>query len=338
MCGICDQIVKKSYSLSLFVIAFSMIIIPAYAQLVEESIIVQTDKTSYLVGETIHITGEVRDLYSGTPVSIIVKDPNADLMLIAQVNVGADKKFNTEMDAGGSLMKVTGEYIVTVQYGTENRSDNTSFYFQDTTITPPPNKSNKLTVDTIKNSYSLGNIIKITGSVSPLADYPQSVTIVIVSPDGDMVSISQVLPNANGTFSTTVKAGNAMTVSGDYEIRVQYGSQKTTNTFVFTARESENMSPQPPTNSYCGSGTIFDETSNSCILIPSPPIYEPELTDRDVQKFEKKIKRWNAIIGNFERNADKFELRENMERSDYLRFKATIYESMIEHLQDIIYE
>ena len=204
----------------------------AYAQLTEESITVQTDKSSYSNGETIVITGEVRDLYAGTPVSVIVTDPNDDLMLIAQVKVGADKKFSTEIGAGGSLMKVKGAYIVTVQYGTVNRSATTTFYFESATITPP---------------------------------------------------ISS------------------------------------------------------PTNTNCGAGTVFDEVSNSCILITSIPIQDLELTDRDLQKFEKKIKKWNAIIGNFERNADKFESKGNIERADYLRFKATIYESMIEHLENLIY-
>ena len=90
-------------------------------------------KHAYAEGDTIVVTGEVRDLYSGTPVSVIVKAPNGNLVSIAQVTVGADKKFSTEITAGGALMKAEGAYTITVQYGTENRSATTSFDFGGST-------------------------------------------------------------------------------------------------------------------------------------------------------------------------------------------------------------
>ena len=82
---------------------------PAFGQ-IQSSIVVTTDKSSYSEGETILVTGEVRDLYSGTPVSVIIKAPNGNLVSIAQVTVGADKKFSSEATAGGSLMKTEGSY------------------------------------------------------------------------------------------------------------------------------------------------------------------------------------------------------------------------------------
>ena len=92
---------------------------PAFGQ-IQNSIVVTTDKASYTEGETIIVTGEVRDLYSGTPVSVIVKaSPMETIVSIAQVTVGADKKFSTEIIAGGALMKTEGTYTITVQYGTK---------------------------------------------------------------------------------------------------------------------------------------------------------------------------------------------------------------------------
>ncbi|MBA4453586.1 MAG: PEFG-CTERM sorting domain-containing protein [Nitrosopumilaceae archaeon] len=108
---------------------------PAFGQ-IQSSIVVTTDKSSYAEGETIIVTGEVRDLYSGTPVSVIVKAPNGNLVSIAQITVGADKKFSTEVAAGGALMKTEGSYTITVQYGTENRSATTSFEFGGSTVVP----------------------------------------------------------------------------------------------------------------------------------------------------------------------------------------------------------
>ena len=105
---------------------------PVFGQ-VQNSIVVTTDKTSYTEGDIIIVTGEVRDLYSGTPISVMVKAPNGNLVSIAQISVGADKKFSTEIAAGGALMKTEGTYTITVQYGTENRSATTSFEFGGST-------------------------------------------------------------------------------------------------------------------------------------------------------------------------------------------------------------
>ena len=122
--------------LSMFVISTILIVsigmTPTFGQ-IQTSIMVTTDKTMYSEGDMIIVTGEVRDLYSGTPVSVIVKAPNGNLVSIAQISVGADKKFSTEIAAGGALMKTEGTYTITVQYGTENRSATTSFEFGGST-------------------------------------------------------------------------------------------------------------------------------------------------------------------------------------------------------------
>ncbi|MCV0410309.1 PEFG-CTERM sorting domain-containing protein [Nitrosopumilus sp.] len=127
---------------------------PAFGQ-IQNSIVVTTDKSSYSEGEIILVTGEVRDLYSGTPVSVIVKAPNGNLVSIAQVTVGVDKKFSTEVTAGGALMKAEGSYTITVQYGTENRSAETTFEFGGSTITPPKNTGVTDTTVSIEGSNDL---------------------------------------------------------------------------------------------------------------------------------------------------------------------------------------
>ena len=117
----------------LMVFALSAILIasigmtPAFGQ-IQSSIVITTDKASYSAGDVILITGEVQSLY-GIPVSIIVKAPNGNLVSIAQIDVGADKKFSTEITAGGALMKVEGTYTITVQYGNVSRTAETSFEF-----------------------------------------------------------------------------------------------------------------------------------------------------------------------------------------------------------------
>ncbi len=69
--------------LSVFAISAILIVsigmTPTFGQ-IQNSFVVTTDKASYSEGEIIVITGEVKDLYSGTPVSVIVKAPNGNLV------------------------------------------------------------------------------------------------------------------------------------------------------------------------------------------------------------------------------------------------------------------
>ena len=93
---------------------------------IQSSIVVTTDKASYSMGETIVITGEVRDLY-GIPIGLIIKNDIA-IVGLDQITVGADKKFRTEFVAGGT-MKTAGTYTIEVTYGNESRTATTSFEF-----------------------------------------------------------------------------------------------------------------------------------------------------------------------------------------------------------------
>ncbi|WP_420544769.1 PEFG-CTERM sorting domain-containing protein [Nitrosopumilus sp.] len=181
----------------LSVLALSAILVvsigmtPAFGQ-IQNSIIVTTDKASYSEGETILVTGEVRDLYSGTPVSMIVKAPNGNLVSIAQVTVGGDKKFSTEITAGGSLMKSEGAYSITVQYGTENRSATTSFEFGGSTVTSPGGNVDSQVTDSTVSIEGASDLIgyDITGgkllSIMPDVDASSLIISIDATDDGSL--------------------------------------------------------------------------------------------------------------------------------------------------------
>src|SRR2546423_1172401 len=66
-------------------------------------ITVTTDKTSYNDGDKIIISGTTRDYISGTPVSVIVRNPIGNIVSISQIDLGTDKTFSTPITAGGGL-------------------------------------------------------------------------------------------------------------------------------------------------------------------------------------------------------------------------------------------
>jgi len=105
-----------------------------------------------------------------------------------------------------------------------------------------------VSVETDSSSYTTGNSIVISGSINNLSEYEQAVSVMVVSPNGNMVFIDQVLPDSSGNYSTTLTAGGTMNSSGEYEIRAQYGAQKITSTFNFISGDKPakvTSTPEP---------------------------------------------------------------------------------------------
>ena len=94
-----------------------------------EAVVVTTDKESYGIGDIVKISGEVRELLSGYPVTLQVIAANGNIVTLAQLDVNADKTFGLEITSGGPLWKSTGEYTVLVLYGTQSRTAETTFQF-----------------------------------------------------------------------------------------------------------------------------------------------------------------------------------------------------------------
>ena len=120
-----------------------------------------------------------------------------------------------------------------------------------------------LSVSTESSTYTTGNSIEISGSIQNLVEYEQPVVLMIVSPDGNIVTIQQISPDSSGNYSATVKAGGTMNSSGEYEIRAQYGAQKITSTFSFISGDApDKPTPEPSCNS--NTRTSCTNTRTSC--------------------------------------------------------------------------
>ena len=102
-----------------------------------------------------------------------------------------------------------------------------------------------VTVATDSSSYEAGGMISVSGSVS---DYDESdpfknfdVTIKLVAPNGNIVSISQFPLNTDGSYSTFIPAqGPLWKFDGDYIISVSHGSDNNASTtFTFISEPDE---------------------------------------------------------------------------------------------------
>ena len=98
-----------------------------------------------------------------------------------------------------------------------------------------------ITIGTDSSSYTTGEMINVSGSVS---DYDESdpfknfdMTLKLIAPNGNIITISQIPLNNDGSYSTYIPAqGPLWMYDGDYTVSVSHGSDKnasTTFTFIF---------------------------------------------------------------------------------------------------------
>ena len=97
-----------------------------------------------------------------------------------------------------------------------------------------------VTVVTDTSTYEEGDMINISGSIS---DYDGSdpfknfdVTLRLLAPNNNIISISQIPLNSDGSYSTFIPAqGPLWKFDGDYTISVSHGSDRNASvTFTFT--------------------------------------------------------------------------------------------------------
>ena len=104
-----------------------------------------------------------------------------------------------------------------------------------------------ITIGTDSSSYTTGGMINVSGSVS---DYDESdpfknfdMTLKLIAPNGNIITISQIPLNSDGSYSTFIPAqGPLWKFDGDYTISVSHGSDRNASaTFTFVLSEPEGV-------------------------------------------------------------------------------------------------
>ncbi len=89
-------------------------------------------------------------------------------------------------------------------------------------------------VETDKHWYQNGDIIAIWGKVIPHENLTLPITLMVIDHNGIVSAETQFLPSEDGSFNyNEFRAGGTMKESGEYEIILQYGSQKGSKTIGY---------------------------------------------------------------------------------------------------------
>ncbi len=140
------------------------------------SITVNTDKNSYLIGDTVVISGQVQAVIPGTPLTVQILDSNTNLIQVAQIDVASDGKFTKSFLASGPLWKSNGVYTVKVQYGLPNVTAQTTFTFQSS-IAPISNIFQVIDPNS-QQTFSVNYTIT-GGTVKDMTIDAQSITLIV---------------------------------------------------------------------------------------------------------------------------------------------------------------
>ena len=135
-------------------------------------------------------------------------------------------------------------------------------------------ESQTISVETSSSSYEKGTAITISGLIT---NYDESdpnevyeITLKIIAPNNNLITIDQIKPNSGGTYSTSVNTEGAnWKVDGDYTVAVNYADKSASTTFTFVipeveAAEVEAAEAEVEAAEKCGEGTHLED--GVCIL------------------------------------------------------------------------
>jgi len=170
-------------------------------------------------------------------ITLQVMAPNGNRVSVAQVMPDANGDFMTEFQIGGALWKQDGMYTISAQQGSSDLyklsvnveivggtaletavSDSTFIDKGSEGIVSATEKPGlTISADAIQGSTTIG----ISGNTDRTDN---SITLQVIAPNGNRVSVAQVMPDANGDFMTEFQIGGALwKQDGFYTIEVQQG-------------------------------------------------------------------------------------------------------------------
>ncbi len=191
---------------------------------------------------TISVSGHTS--VKNNDVTIRIQAPNGNIISVYQVSPNADGDFMKDVQIGGSQWKQDGMYTITVQQGSSslhsfklqaevNGGITAATSVSDSTLksgigelSPIIGGTKDISGLTITDNSVLGST---TISVSGHTDRTNTdVTFRVQAPNGNIVTVNQVTPDADGDFMIDIEVGGAQFgQSGFYTVDVQQGESST---------------------------------------------------------------------------------------------------------------
>ena len=286
----------------------------------------QTDEEVYTEGDTIVISGLVTNTVNGDLVYLeITNDEN--VIESFEISLDGDGIFTKSIVPDITVWEEEGQYLATLTFDEleaqtyfifshKTKESGGSFTGEITSVSNQNYSDEKFVyVWTDKPEYTHHEMLLIKGYLFN-ADDGSLVDLHVINPSGDSIIKKSLLVDIDGNFEIILNIADTIwNDDGKYTVIINYDTATKSNIAEFILIGGKEKYP-----------TSFTDAQ---------PI-SPKLTDKDIVLFDKTIRKWNVLVNHFERNAEKFELKEDLVKSEYLHYKASIYKSLIEHLKELI--
>jgi len=231
------------------------------------SITVRTSSSSYDDWNDIVILGELSPAKSNASITLQIFT-EGNLFYNQPVTTSSDGSYSyaiTEEIMGGVK---EGNYLVRASY--ENLVAEYEFEIEfDDYVPPTPEPEVRISVKTDRNSYHIGDELKITGVVRPSDG--SSVMLQIFSSSGNLVYDERVRPSSSGTFREEIKlAGSDYRDIGTYTVKAISKSASDKVQFILKVGIPDSLpEPEPTPDSVrvsipVGTSVPGCEETNSC--------------------------------------------------------------------------
>lgn len=228
--------------LLILVLVIPVILVSSFAESSDAaSILVETDQSSYEVGDSVIISGIVEE--KKMPVAAIrVFDPDEKILSANEVEILDDNTFSKTINLETPIYEKIGTYSIVINYGKLE----TETYFEigsESSESEEPSEDfsgdfsefefPEVLVVTDKDVYEDGDTILITGLVSQLKE--PTVLVGIYDPLGFPAGFyfGDVSPELEFTVSFPAKSGVNFKSEGTYSVIARYGDSEDKITFEF---------------------------------------------------------------------------------------------------------
>ncbi len=220
---------------------------------VQNTMTVTTDKTNYIFGDTVTISGKVStfltDPILGYPMSVnlIVSGPSG-FQKIFTLYPNTNLQFSTSLTTGKILGFSEGNYTVSASYGGITASS--AFMLSSTPFVPPAQAAPvTIYMSTAQSNYTISQPIMLNGTVSQVIPLTP-VAYKVYDPNGAMIYQGSLFPDSQGHFTTYnqyqyhpstsgIMINSVTPIYGKYTITANYGTATTTSYFTLVSQQAQ---------------------------------------------------------------------------------------------------
>ena len=168
---------------------------------------VSTDKSTYVRGEVVTISGSISPTTPNAGVGIEVKDPNGVVVWIDSVKTDSSSKFSSSFTLRNDT--TLGTYTVYASYS--GIVATCTFSVQALPPPPPPPPPKVSLISLLASNYNpkIGETINLYGEISPALSSATSVTIYVAQEGGNFNVLAVVTTDSVGHYSYSWKAEKA---------------------------------------------------------------------------------------------------------------------------------